>query len=244
MTDLLQKTFRFDFDLEAFEKSDAAPDRSMRIRGIVSTDHLDSQAEVLLQEGLDFGPFLSKGWFNDNHSASTADVLGYPEIAELRDLGNGHKGWYVEGYLIKGHRKAEDIFAMAKSLKGTSRKIGFSVEGSVTDRDPSDTSKVRKAVVRNVAITHCPVNDRTSMEALAKSLSAGTGPAPVNTQITGDGAGAVLAPESLEGVDPKKKKKKTVSRKAARDFYIKKGVPPHLAEHAIDLALKAQEASR
>jgi hypothetical protein len=235
----LQKTFRFDMDVDAFEKSEAG-ERSMRIRGIVSTDHLDSQAEVLLQEGLDFSEFLTKGWFNDNHSQSTADVLGYPEVAELRTLPNGHRGWYVEGYLTKGHPKSESIFATAKSLKGTARKLGFSVEGSVTERDLANPGKVNKAIVRNVAITHCPVNDHTALDTLAKSLSAGTGPAPTNTPVTGEGAAAVLAPEALEGV--KTKKKKRVPKSKVRELLIQKGVPPWLADHAIDRALKAQEA--
>jgi hypothetical protein len=241
-TTALQKTFRFDIDAEAFEKSEAG-ERSMRIRGIVSTDHLDSQAEVLIQEGLDFTEFLEKGWFNDNHSQSSADVLGYPEIAELRDLGNGHRGWYVEGYLTKGHPKSEAIFATAKSLKGTKRNFGFSVEGSVTERDLSNPGHVKKATVRNVAITHCPVNDRTVLDVLAKSLSAGTGPAPKNTPVTGDGGAAVTAAQSLEA-DPKskKKRKRLVPVKMARAHLISKGVPAGLADAAIDRALKAQEA--
>lgn len=216
--------FRLDLSVEAFEKSDAG-DKSRRICGIVSTDHLDRQMETLIQEGLDFGPFLKSGWFNDNHATDTDSVVGYPEIAELRNLPNGKRGWYVEGYLLKGDPeqisqgiipRSEKIWGLAKSLQSTARRLGFSVEGAVVERDVTNPRIVRKAVVREVAITKCPVNEHTSLAVLAKSLAAGSAvPMPTNVPVTGsDGGGRLLVPQSLEA-KPAKKKKKRIKKSEA-----------------------------
>lgn len=200
--------FAFDFDCEVFEK--ASPDgKERRIGGIVSTSHLDRQAEELLQEGLDFGHFLTKGYFNDNHSPDTDGVIGYPEKAEIRNLPGGHKGWYVEGYLLKTDR-ANRIWDLAQNLQKADRKLGFSVEGSVLERDPKNPAKVRKAIVREVAITKCPVNTETALHVLAKSLSVGHTVTPAAVEA-GPGDASPLTLQSLEhelANDPTKKKKK------------------------------------
>lgn len=183
------QNFNFEFDVEVFQK--AAPDgKEWRIGGIVSTDGLDRQGETLLQEGLDFHPFLKGGYFNDNHDAATEAAVGYPTKAELRELPNGRKGWYVEGYLLKGHKRAESLWDLANALQKSDRRLGFSVEGQIVERDPTDPKKVKKAIVREVAITRCPVNTETSLNVLAKSLAMGT--------VGNPGSGAPLAPESLE----------------------------------------------
>lgn len=246
-----QRKFSFDFDVEVFEK--ASPEGTeRRIGGIVSTDHLDRQSEVLLQEGLDFSPFLKGGWFNDNHESTTDSVIGYPTAAELRHLPDGRKGWYVEGYLLKTDR-ANRIWDLATELQrsGSGRKLGFSVEGSIAERDPDDPKKVRKAVVREVAITKCPVNTNTALHVLAKSLAVGAGGPPSGP--TGDAS--VLAPEALEGVsparpspkDPKKRRKvkQRMNKSEAVDFLlsVRPGMSRALAERVVAYAIRWHPAA-
>ena len=209
-------TFKLEFEAEVFEKSDAAEGRERRIGGIVSTDHLDRQQEVLLQEGLDFRPFLKSGYFNDNHAPETESVLGFPESIELRRIKGGKRGWYVEGYLLKTSR-ANGVWEVANELKrsNSGRTLGSSDEGAILDRDPADPSTVRKALVREIAITKCPVNDNTSMQLLAKSLSAGYAGSGGNSGVPG--SAAPISRESLEGVsdeDEKKKKKRLTKAEA------------------------------
>lgn len=207
----MNQVFQFDVDVEVFEKASAAAGKERRIGGFVSTDHLDRQGEVLIQDGLDFDPFLSKGWFNDNHSADTDGVIGYPEFAEMRPLPGGeHKGWYVEGYLLKTDR-ATRIWDLAKDLQKHDRKLGFSVEGSILDRDEDDSRTVRKAIVREVAITKCPVNTATALNVLAKSLSAGSA---IANPGTAPGEGFPLRVESLDGEEKKKKKRRKRFKKS------------------------------
>jgi hypothetical protein len=196
--------FAFDVAAETFEKSDPGlleSNRNRRIAGFVSTDHMDRQQETLVQEGLDFSYFLEKGWFNDNHLKETGKAVGYPEMADLRPLPNGGgKGWYVEGFLLKGHPPADEIWSFADSLKksGAPRKIGYSVEGAILLRDANDPRTVLKAMVREVAITRNPVNAHTGLEMLAKSLSAGHGH-PAATTGGQPGDGGPMRVQSLEG---------------------------------------------
>lgn len=223
--------FSFDLEAEFFEKAGEG-DRDRRIAGLVSTDNLDRQAEVLLQEGLDFQPFLKSGWFNDNHSPDTDAILGYPAKAELRELAGGHRGWYVEGYLLKGTPRADRIWDLAKSLQKSDRRLGFSVEGQVVERDASNPKIVRKAVVREVAITRCPVNEATSLQVLAKSLSAGSA---ITDPGVSPGEGFPLRQQSLEGYGAaemlRKKKKKKRMRKAEAVALLK-GLQPLLSDAA------------
>jgi hypothetical protein len=152
----------------------SGPNR-MRIWGLASTERLDLQNERVLQRGLDFGHFLKHGWFNDDHKKGTSDVLGYPTKAKYfakgQMLPSGQKaaksGWYVEGYIVDT-KKGREVWDLARSLDGTGRSLGFSVEGKIKDRAPG---LVKKAKVTNVAITAKPVNTDTFLVPLAKSLS-------------------------------------------------------------------------
>lgn len=212
-------------ELSFFEKAEAVPDKQRRIGGIASIETKDRQKELLLQRGLDFNEFVNYGWFNDNHSRATADILGYPEEAYFFNKGdklpNGQTakapGHWVEGYLLKGRKKADDIWELANSLKGTPRRLGFSVEGKIQKRDALDKSIVAKAIVREVAITKSPVNTDAQMDILAKSLTVGT-PTPGQAIVgdkSGEGAAQVLSKESLE--KEKKKKKEKETKKALSD---------------------------
>ncbi len=236
MAEQLQKNddFAFSFELDLVEKSSDGREGRF-IAGFVSTNHLDRQGETLIQEGLDFSPFLTKGFFNDNHDSATDALVGYPTKAELRTLpGDGmHKGWYVEGELLKGSARADGLWDLAKSLHGTQRKLGFSVQGNITQRDPINPKRIMKAIVSEVAITRCPVNTKTGLNLLAKSLSAGHGNA-----IGGDKTAGSMAPlrmESLEGVEPganapdkKKRKKKKMSKSVA--LRVLRSIKPNLDE--------------
>jgi hypothetical protein len=229
-----------------FEKADAAEGKKRRIGGIISTESQDRQGETVLADGLDFSDFTKNGWFNDNHSKDTDGIVGYPEYVKAvkkgEKLPNGdiapNKGHWAEGYLL-GHERANKIWDLGKTLEGTGRRLGFSVEGKILRREGPKTiakksedgsvdwvgNKVAKALVRNVAVTNCPVNTETGLEILARSLTAvenadmddlesrlsvlekamtmGEGNTPNNPVAlqgpkTGFGAGAVTTAKDLE----------------------------------------------
>jgi len=172
-------------------------------------------------------------------------VVGYPDpmgVKKFRKgetLPNGKKapsnGIWAEGYVLS-NKRGDAVWDLAQSLQGTGRQLGYSVEGKILRRTGPKTimkkaedgspylvgNRVAKAIVRNVAITHCPVNDSTGMEILAKSLQAveladpddleerldrlekmlsmgtATGINPPSGPVTGEGAGQVITGQSLE----------------------------------------------
>lgn len=189
---MIHKNFEFHVNTSVFEKADAPEGKQHRIGGIVSTDSPDKQGETVIQDGLDFSSFIGSGWFNDNHSKETTDVVGYPEIVQKfsrgQHLPDGQvakaNGTWVEGYLLKT-KKAQDIWELGQALQKTNRRLGFSVEGKVVKRDGPKTIFVKgdgagegqwvgrvvaKAEVRNVAITNAPVQQDSRLELLLKSL--------------------------------------------------------------------------
>ena len=167
------------FDVVGLEKGSDGKER-VRIRGVASTEHMDQDGDTIVQDGLDFSYFLKRGFFNDNHSKGTTDVLGYPDKVypiALEDDGKKVRATAVEGYLLDTP-EAKRIADLARSLDGTPRQLGFSVEGPPPVRDPRNPNRIIKAVVRNVAITNCPVNPFTKLDLvksmrLSKALSVG-----------------------------------------------------------------------
>jgi hypothetical protein len=170
--------------LTAFEKANAPEGQRRRIGGIVSTESKDRENEIVLQRGLDFSEFLHHGWFNDNHSKSMIGVLGEPDPRSLRFVRKGEKlpngdvakadGHWAEGWLYEDDPDADKVWKKIRALEKspTGRRLGFSIEGVIQRRAGSDNKIIAKAKVRHVAITHCPVNTDTRLDALAKSLSA------------------------------------------------------------------------
>ena len=191
--------FRVHTELHAFEK--ANDPHPMRIGGLVSSDTLDAQGERIIQAGLDFSEFLDRGWYNDNHGKGSTDVVGYPEGARYVKKGGmlptgkaaGTGGWWTEGYLLNTE-KGRQLWELASALEKAPRKLGFSIEGKVVERDSTKSHIIKRAMVRNVAVTHCPVNRDTELVTLAKALTAGSSIEPG----TGPGDGSALRTESLD----------------------------------------------
>lgn len=179
---------------------------SRQMVGVMSTDRKDRQGEKVTAKGLDFEDFLHNGHFNDNHSQDTSKIVGYPEAVSFhKDLSQfglkGTAGWTCRGYVLKGTRRSDDIWELAKALADIpDKKLGFSIEGKVLRRKDKT---IEKAKIRNVAITNCPVNTDCTWslfsksfydeEMAFKSLSAGHG-----ASIGEQSGGGALRTEDLD----------------------------------------------
>lgn len=241
----MNSDFHFEFEVDAFEKAKPDGGTGRFIGGFVSTDHMDREQETVIQEGLDFSPFLEKGWFNDNHDKATDALVGYPTMAGILPYPDDkmHKGWYVEGELLEGDgsTRADRLWKLAQSLKKAGqRKLGFSVEGGVSERTGPNNKTVRRGIVREVAITRCPINTKTSLDVLAKSLAVGHG-GPHGDPSPGD-AGP-LTQESLESKKKKKKKKITKSAAVILLQKINPNVSPSLAKRIVDYTARHYAAN-
>jgi len=159
----MEDTFRFSLDAD-ISKSDDGEGRRL-IRGYASTEVEDRQGESLVQKGLDISDFVNHGYFNYDHDNSI--ILGYP-IAKACRVDD--RGFWVEGELLKGIPEADRVWSLALALKKSNapRRVGFSVEGKVLERQGS---RILKAKIYNVAITPNPVNTTCSWEAVVKSFT-------------------------------------------------------------------------
>lgn len=201
-----------------FSKAEDDRFNSRQIRGVMTTNGEDRQSERVLAKGLEFDEFLTHGHFNDNHDQSTSAIVGYPEEAKYQaqiETPNGtREGWLCRGYVLKGTKRADAIWELAKALAPTPKRLGFSIEGKVLRRN---NKVIEKAKIRNVAITNCPVNTEATWDILArsfvneevayKSLMAGAAVSPAAQ--TG---GSALGMESLDrdGDERSKRRKKAL----------------------------------
>jgi hypothetical protein len=154
----LQDKFNF-FVPARIEKSGESGE--LMIRGIASSLAVDSDGESLDPSGFDYTPLLETGFFNWNHQAqkSPGAILGRPTMARITE----DNQFYVEGRLYKGLEDAQKLYQLAEVLENEDpdRRLGFSIEGQATQRDPLNKKKVLKARITGVAITHCPKNPNT-----------------------------------------------------------------------------------
>lgn len=249
-----------------YEKSSAAEGQRRRIAGVISTEARDRQHEVIIQKGLDFEPFITHGWFNDNHSKDTDAVVGYPtdvrQFQKGAELPNGKLAktncTWAEGYLLSGTPRADAIWTLGRALAKAAgdRSLGFSIEGTIHKRVGPGKRVVAQASVQNCAITNCPVNPGAKMEMLAKSLTAvqlaqdedlvqkalsvGTPPAnfeAVTDAVSGEGAGQILTRESLETDLKKKKKLKKSEAVVLLRERLPAGVSDDVIRGVVDLAI-------
>lgn len=153
----------FKFFLEA-DIAKSGDEGKRIIRGYASTAVEDRQGESLVQKGLDISDFVTHGYFNFDHDNSIIVGFPYGEKCHIDD-----KGLWVEGELFKGIPEADRMWDLAVAIKKSNapRKVGFSVEGKVLQRDGN---KILKAKIYNIAITANPVNTTCSWEAVVKSF--------------------------------------------------------------------------
>ena len=161
--------FRFSADLV---KATAEEDGTYTLEGMASLPGHDLQHEEVDPQGLDIDYFLGKGlppgaggYINYDHNAET--IVGYPVEGRV-----GPQGFWVKWRTLDTpfvHRVMDQMQALKKA--GWPRRYGMSIEGVVQDRDPHDPAKIRRAFIRNVALTPTPVHPGTFVE-FAKSLAA------------------------------------------------------------------------
>lgn len=153
--------FNFFVPIEFEKAQNKKGEKVMKIKGIASTADTDSDGEILEPVGFDLSRFLSTGFLNWNHQAKNdaSKIVGEPTLAKITPKGE----LYVEGTLYNGHPLAESIWSMAETLErnGSSRRIGFSIEGRATERDIANPKRITKALLTGLAITPTPVNTNT-----------------------------------------------------------------------------------
>ena len=97
----------------------------------------DSDDEILDPSGFDLSYFMKNGFINWHHQTNNSpeSIIGEPTVARITD-----KGLYVEGTLYNNSRVAKEVYELAKGLESSNsnRRLGFSIEGKVLERDLMD----------------------------------------------------------------------------------------------------------
>lgn len=208
-------------ELDRLSKADDKPEKPKaprwRITGIASTEHVDRQGDTIRQSGLDWRQFLESGYINDDHGRGAEHVIGYPTAVRKITLRDGKGGKPVAATAIEGFlfdvERAEKLAHLAKSMEGTARQMGFSVEGPPPKRSAIDPKEIVAATITHVALTPWPVNPNAlavvTMSQLAKSFSkamtAGSGVATPDAAVPGDAAPLIV--QDLIGAGRRKRKR-------------------------------------
>lgn len=192
---MLKDNFDIFLPFDRVEKSSSSKkDKNVFVAGWASTPALDFQGERLDSFGLDPSYLFNNGFVDYEHDQDK--IIGYPTDKSFVDP---ERGLYVEAELFGNMPEVQNIVKLNNNLKKAQakRKLGFSIEGKVLKRDPTDKDIVREVMVTGVAVTKNPANPEATWEQVQKSnsaLMAGTGYAP-NTQH----GGGALRPESMAG---------------------------------------------
>jgi hypothetical protein len=161
---------KFHIPLDTIEKGTDATGRAvMKVKGCLSTDQQDTDQEVLVPQGFQTDYFLSHGFINYNHQGKVnpSANIGEPTKCWLDENGQ----FMVEGNLYPDNSLAKSTYDTMHSLKAnkSTRKMCWSIEGKVLERDPLNAKRVTRLLVTGAALTLNPKNTATYAE-IAKSL--------------------------------------------------------------------------
>lgn len=217
-----------------------------RIGGIISSQAVDQQGEIIVQEGIDWSYFLSKGYLNYEHMGGPDNVLGYPDFVRPT-IYKGEPATEFEADVYLTDPRAKRIYDTACTMKkaGGRRQLGFSVEGSVVARDPANKRRICKSKVLNVAITAHPVHPDAKLEVLARSLLVvdalqKSGAIGYQTPTQVSGGLSALVPQSLESHNSSatygRRREGSKIHLDEMAALIRKTFPGYSDDHALDLA--------
>lgn len=181
------------------------------VQGVMTSDEQDEEDDSITPEGMDCSYFLEKGWVKYEHGNKPEQFIGEPMEVKVGRFEHPTLMKSVNGIFVKARLFAtraltkQAIEAMNDLQKSnTKRRMGWSIEGNVKERDKK-TGKIIKSVLRNVVLTMNPVNTTTWAE-LAKSFAKDhelTIDMPdIEKAMDVEGAQPITR-QSIEGYDPK-----------------------------------------
>lgn len=160
------------------------------IRGIATSERRDIQGEILRRDGADAGPFLgalAKGAGADpmvdgfsgsvtlEHPAGVFNPVAEPVDIEKGVTPRGDKCFFLVSRLwVDEEPLAKDCWEKVLRIqKASSRvRLGYSVEGHATKRNPLDKKDIEAWVWANTVITGSPRNRDAAFEAIFASFNA------------------------------------------------------------------------
>lgn len=127
------------------------------IQGVASDNSEDTDNEMIEPGGIILDRFLTMGFLNYDHMAKSdpSYLIGEPISAKVV---NGKL--IVKGKLYGHNPLARSVYNTIKMLKksGSTRKLGWSIEGKSLERSPMNPKRITKALLTGIAITPNPKN--------------------------------------------------------------------------------------
>lgn len=152
------------------KKAGSDTEEEMIFEGIASTDSKDQEGEILLPSGFDLSYLLNQGYINWHHRQKDkpSAIIGEPITAKV--VGNGSK-LFLRSKLYNTPL-AKEVYDFGVTLKNQSktRRLGYSIEGTAIERDPTDPRIITKAKITGCAITYQPVNQYTTADVILKAI--------------------------------------------------------------------------
>lgn len=151
----MKNNFRFWMPAELKKAVDPKTNsEKIYLAGFASSRRKDIDGESLNQN-FDISYLTERGIINWNHSKDPDCVIGEPD--EVKFV-NGNL--WVKSMLYEDQKMAQKVANLAKvfSKNSSKRKLGYSIEGKVIERDENDPEIVNKALITNIAVTVNPKN--------------------------------------------------------------------------------------
>jgi hypothetical protein len=148
----------YDNIFKAGTKDDGKLDYSkMFIFGQASDNSEDSDGQILEPSGFELNRFLDSGLINYEHGSkdSPLNILGEPTDAYVKD-----NKFFIKSKLWEHSTKARQLWDTLHTMKksGSTRKIGYSIEGKTLKVDPINKNRLTKCLITHCALTFSPKN--------------------------------------------------------------------------------------
>lgn len=150
------------------ETEESGKREKMILGGIASTGKKDSQGESLSPNNYNLDQMSLVNW---EHSTRPKDTIG--EVIE-KDVNSNRL--YIKTELFPENETAKEVWELAKNLhnSGKGNRLGYSVEGKVTERDKNDPNKIKAARLTGVALCRVPVNSDSLAGLIEKGFTDNT----------------------------------------------------------------------
>lgn len=179
MHDPLPPIYRFGLRLSKSYTTVERGETLYLMEGDASDERPDQQRETLIQAGMDFTPLMEQGIVNWDHEKGPENIIGEPVLAEIRP---GPRFFVRASMYVTHKERARHAWETAEAMQkaGGRRRLGWSVEGAIIERDPIAPRRIVQSEVRHLALTHQPVN-ANSWAAIVKSMTTATA-APIQLE--------------------------------------------------------------
>jgi hypothetical protein len=157
-----KNSFKFWVPCDVIKSKDKDGKEEMIMQGVASTGDKDSQEQYLNPKGFNLDYFKRAGTINWHHQTKEQPktIIGEPLEANI----NKDNDLYVKFYLYPNSKVAREVYELAEVLKKDSksgRRLGLSIEGQATEKDPINENIILGANITGLAVTHQPINAQT-----------------------------------------------------------------------------------